>query len=159
MRIHIRAKESVACSPPIKTDKNDAIWCNLSVPKCVIINLKINNSNDNKSTTLQIIPKEFPKKVVIHSLKIDLILVTSADTNEMPRSMTFHQCSHFLPNNPFRGFQFTKIQKAFLTCKLPSSSSSSQLVLSCHPNWSQVDTVGHSQRSQVTFSRCKKDNS
>ena len=129
------------------------------MPKCVIINLKINNSKDNKSTTAQIIPKEFPKKAEINSLKIDLILVNSADTNEMPRSMTFHRYSHCLPNNPFRGFQFTKIQKTFLTYKLPSSSSSSQLVLSCHPNWSQVDTVGHSQRSQVTFSRYKKDNS
>ena len=32
-------------------DKNGAIWCILSVPKYVIINLKINNFKDNKSTT------------------------------------------------------------------------------------------------------------
>ena len=32
-------------------DKNDAIWCIQSVPKLVIINLKINNFLDNKATT------------------------------------------------------------------------------------------------------------
>ena len=32
-----------ACSPE-KNDKNGAIWCILSVPKLVIINLKINIS-------------------------------------------------------------------------------------------------------------------
>ena len=31
--------------------KNDATWCILSVPKYVIINLKIHNFYDNKSTT------------------------------------------------------------------------------------------------------------
>ena len=37
---------------PLKMfDKNGAIWCILSAPKYVIINLKINNFLDNKSTT------------------------------------------------------------------------------------------------------------
>ena len=34
-----------------KFDKNGAVWCILSVPKLVIINLKINIFFDNKSTT------------------------------------------------------------------------------------------------------------
>ena len=34
-----------------KIDKNGAIWCILSVPKLVIINLKVNIFLDNKSTT------------------------------------------------------------------------------------------------------------
>ena len=38
MLIHTCAREV-----PEKNDKNGAIWCILSVPKCVIINLKINN--------------------------------------------------------------------------------------------------------------------
>ena len=35
----------------VKIDKNGAIWCILSVPKLVIINLKVNICFDNKSTT------------------------------------------------------------------------------------------------------------
>ena len=38
-----------------KNDKYGTIWCILSVPKCVIINLKMNNCKDNKSTTTKII--------------------------------------------------------------------------------------------------------
>ena len=34
-----------------KFDKNGAVWCILSVPKLVIINLKINIFFENKSTT------------------------------------------------------------------------------------------------------------
>ena len=33
-----------------KNDKNGAVWCILCVQKHVIINLKINNFKDNKST-------------------------------------------------------------------------------------------------------------
>ena len=36
---------------PEKNDKNGAVWCILCVQKHVIINLKINNFKDNKSTT------------------------------------------------------------------------------------------------------------
>ena len=38
------------CSPG-KNDKNGASWSILSVPKYVIMNLKMNNFKDNKSTT------------------------------------------------------------------------------------------------------------
>ena len=50
MLILICARGSGACSPK-KKDKNGAIWCIQSVPKYVIINLKINNFEDNKSAT------------------------------------------------------------------------------------------------------------
>ena len=47
-----------ACSPE-KNDKNGAIWCILSVPKNVIMNLKINNFKDNKSTTTKSICQKY----------------------------------------------------------------------------------------------------
>ena len=52
MLIHTCARGGVrGHAPPEKNDKNGAIWCILSVPKYVIINIKINNFLDNKTTT------------------------------------------------------------------------------------------------------------
>ena len=49
IRIHARAKEVVRGHGTTDNyDKNCAIWCIVSVPKCVIIHLKINNFKDNK---------------------------------------------------------------------------------------------------------------
>ena len=39
--------------PPKMFDKHGVIWRILSVPKYVIMNLKINNFKDNKSTTTE----------------------------------------------------------------------------------------------------------
>ena len=49
-----RGVQSAARTLPKKYDKNGVIWCNPSVPKYVITNLKINNFKDNKSTTTTI---------------------------------------------------------------------------------------------------------
>ena len=51
MLIHNCARGPGTCSTETIFDKNGMIRCILSVPKYAIINLKINNSSDNKSTT------------------------------------------------------------------------------------------------------------
>ena len=49
IRIHTRAKEVVQGHGTTDNyDKNGAIWCIVSVPKCVIIHLKINSFKYNK---------------------------------------------------------------------------------------------------------------
>ena len=40
--------------------------------------------------------------------KIVLIIANSVDTNEMQHYAAFHLGLHYLPNYPFRGFQYTK---------------------------------------------------
>ena len=56
-----------------KIDKNGAIWCILSVPKLVIINLKVNIFLDNKSTT-KIFSAIFFSKINPHKNKYIHIL-------------------------------------------------------------------------------------
>ena len=55
MWIHNPAMWVWGHAPPKIFDKNGAIWCILSVPKCVIISLKFNNFKDDESTTTKII--------------------------------------------------------------------------------------------------------
>ena len=50
------------------------------------------------------------KKKFIFSLKIDFVLVNSADTDEMPLHAAFHLGLCCLPKYPFRGFRSTKGQ-------------------------------------------------
>ena len=45
---------------------------------------------------------------VVLSLNVVLILANSEDTDEMKQHAAFHLDLHYLPNNPFRGFQYTK---------------------------------------------------
>ena len=48
--------------------------------------------------------------IVFLSLKIDFVLVISADSDEMPHYVTFHLGLHCLSKYPFRGFWSTKGQ-------------------------------------------------
>ena len=50
------------------------------------------------------------KKIVFLSLKIDFVLVNSADPDEMPHYVAFHLGLHCLSKYPFRGFWSTKGQ-------------------------------------------------
>ena len=45
---------------------------------------------------------------VFLSLKVVLILAYSVDPDEMQHHAAFHLGLHYLPKNPFRGFQCTK---------------------------------------------------
>ena len=58
--------------PPGKNDKNGAIWCILSVPKYVIMNLKINNFKDNKST-----PKTI--RIILSDINLDVHFSTKVN--------------------------------------------------------------------------------
>ena len=52
--------------------------------------------------------KNFLNYGVFLPFKIVLILVNSADPDEMQHYTAFYQGLHCLPKNPFRGFQYTK---------------------------------------------------
>ena len=46
---------------------------------------------------------------VFLSLKVVLILVSSAGSDEMQHHAAFHLGLHYLPKYPFRGFKFKKV--------------------------------------------------
>ena len=48
------------------------------------------------------------KNIVLLSLKINFVLSNSADPDEMPQFVAFHQGLHCLQKYPFRGFQSSK---------------------------------------------------
>ena len=48
------------------------------------------------------------KSIVLLSLKINFVLSNSADPDEMPQFVAFHQGLHCLPKYPFRGSQSTE---------------------------------------------------
>ena len=52
----------------------------------------------------------FPKNIVFHSLKINLVLVNSAEPDKMPPSVAFYQGLHCLPKYPFMGIQLNSTQ-------------------------------------------------
>ena len=57
---------------------------------------------------------EFLNFQVFLSLKVVLVLASSADSDEMQHYAAFHLGSHCLPKYPLRGFQYTELKHACL---------------------------------------------